>query len=76
MNIQDCTVGQAIDYRIGRHWLHGHVIKTDDNEHCPMVSVDATVYDYRPQIDVVSPLNIRAATTDCTGRAVCQEKTP
>lgn len=74
MDIQDCIAGQAIDYRAGGRWWHGHVIETDDHEHYPLVMVDSTVYDYRPQTQAVEPEEVRPAATECDARAACQQR--
>lgn len=76
MSIQDYNIGQAIDYRTGTRWQHGHICKIDDNDYCPMVTVDSTIYDYRPHVEVVAPESIRPAATECTSGAVCQEVAP
>ena len=78
MKIQDLTIGQAVDYYstsiaigVGPTWEHGHIVAIDNHPYCPTVSIDATMYDYRPETQVVELHKIRPANTECTSVASC-----
>ena len=79
MDIYTPTTGQAIDYRrysIGTmrwEWHHGHIVDIDTDPYQPLVFIDATIYDYRPEHEAVEPEKLRPTTTDCTAQAICQE---
>jgi len=79
MDIYTLTIGQAIDYRrysIGTmrwEWHHGHIVDIDTDPYQPLVFIDATIYDYRPEHEAVEPEKLRPTTTDCTTQAICQE---
>jgi len=79
MKIQDFTIGQAVEYYshdLGDYrptWKHGHVCEIEARPHFPLVFIDTTMHDYRPQGKAVEPHRVRPATTECTATAVCQE---
>jgi len=79
MNTQHLTRGQSVDYYAysaadyGWAWQHGHVIDVDNDPRYPLVFIDTTMYDYRPQSEAVEPHKVRPATIECTAQASCQE---
>jgi len=79
MKLHEFHEGQAVDYYAYsvdgylQKWQHGHISGIDDDPRFPLIFIDVTVYDYRPDGKAVEPDKVRPATTQCTAQASCQE---